>query len=78
MVDSASNINEYQRYLLKEGSGKGGQWVGLTTLPPSYADCLEGWEPHPPGTLRACAGIVIYVRFFNLLSLFLLSSFNQI
>jgi len=33
--------------------GKGGQCVGLTTLPPSYADCLEIWEPHPPGTLWA-------------------------
>jgi hypothetical protein len=28
--------------------------VGLTTLPPSCADCLEVWEPQPPGTLRAC------------------------
>jgi len=28
--------------------------VGLTTLPPSYADCLEIWEPQPPGTLKAC------------------------
>jgi hypothetical protein len=34
--------------------GKGGRWVGLTTLPPSCAGCLEIWEPQPPGTLRAC------------------------
>jgi len=34
--------------------GKGGRCVGLTTLPPSYAECLEIWEPQPPGTLRAC------------------------
>jgi len=27
---------------------------GLTTLPPSCADCLEIWEPQPPGNLRAC------------------------
>jgi hypothetical protein len=33
--------------------GKGGQCVGLTTLPPSSADCLEIWELQPPGTLRA-------------------------
>ena len=32
---------------------KGGRCVGLTTLPPSCADCLEIWEPQPPGTLRA-------------------------
>jgi len=25
--------------------GKGGRCVGLTTLPPSYANCLEMWEP---------------------------------
>jgi hypothetical protein len=34
--------------------GKGGGCVGLTTLPPSCADCLEIWEPQPPGALRAC------------------------
>jgi hypothetical protein len=33
---------------------KGGRCVGLTTLPPSWAECLEIWEPQPPGTLRAC------------------------
>jgi hypothetical protein len=37
--------------------GKGGWCVGLTTLPPSCADCLEIWEPQPPGTLRACPGL---------------------
>ena len=31
--------------------------VGLKTLPPSRADCLEIWEPQPPGTLRACPGL---------------------
>ena len=53
-VDSASNRNEYQEYFLV---GKGGWCVGLTTLPPSCADCLEIWEPQPPGTLRACPGL---------------------
>jgi hypothetical protein len=47
--------HEYQEYFL---GGKGGQCVGLTTLPPSCADCLEIWEPQPPRTLRACSGIV--------------------
>jgi len=38
--------------------GKGGRFVGLTTLlPPSCADCLEIWEPRPPGTLRASPGL---------------------
>jgi hypothetical protein len=34
--------------------GKGGRYVGLTTLQLSCADCLEIWEPQPLGTLRAC------------------------
>jgi len=37
--------------------GKGGQCVGLTTLLPSRADCLEIWAFQPPGTLRACPGL---------------------
>jgi hypothetical protein len=37
--------------------GKDGRCVGLTTLPPSCADCLEIWEPQPPGNLRACRGL---------------------
>ena len=36
--------------------GKGGRCVELTILPSSCADCLEIWEPQPPGTLRACPG----------------------
>lgn len=38
--DSASNKNEYQGHLL------GGRCVGLTTLPPSCADCLEILESY--------------------------------
>jgi hypothetical protein len=53
-VDSASNRNEYQESFLE---GKGGRSVGLTTLPPSCADCLKTWEPRPPGALRACQGL---------------------
>jgi hypothetical protein len=37
--------------------GKGGRCLGLTTLPRLCADCLEIWEPQPPGTLRACPGL---------------------
>src|SRR5215469_14813152 len=50
-VDSSSNRNEYQEYFM---GGKGGRCVGLITLPPSCADCLEIWEPQTPGTLTAC------------------------
>jgi len=45
-VDSASNRNEYQEYFLRVKSGR---YVGLATLPPSCAHCLEIWEPQSPG-----------------------------
>ena len=47
-ADPVSNTNVYEEYFLW---GKGGRCVGLTTLPPSCADCLEIWYPQPPGTL---------------------------
>jgi hypothetical protein len=37
--------------------GKGSRCIGLTTLPPSRADCLEIWDPQPPGALRVCLGL---------------------
>jgi hypothetical protein len=51
-----SNRKEYQAYFL----GAGGKWVrcvGLTTLPSSYADRLEMWEPQPSRTLRVCPSL---------------------
>jgi len=45
---------EYQKYFLV---GKGGRCVRLTTLSPSYADCLEIWDPRTHGTPRACPGL---------------------
>ena len=54
VVDSASNRNEYQDYIMGD---KGGRCVGLTALPLSCADCLEICEPRPPGNLRACPGL---------------------
>ena len=53
-VDSASNRNEYQGYFLV---GKGGRCVGLTTLPPSCAVCLEMLKSEPPWNLRARPGL---------------------
>jgi len=41
--------------------GKGGQCVGLTTLPTSCADCLEIWDPQPPGTLRPIMGLLYFL-----------------
>ena len=46
--------------------GKGGWWVGLTTLPPSCADCLGIWEPNllePSGLVQGCTGIAFPLPF---------------
>ena len=56
-VDSTSNRNKYQEYFL---GGKSGLRVGLTTLPPSCAECLEIWEAQLPGTLRAVMGLLYF------------------
>ena len=40
--------------------GKGGRSLGLTKLPSSYTDCLEIWEPQPPGKFRACPGLLYF------------------
>ena len=47
IIIPAFNKNKYQEYFL---GGKGGRCLVLTALPPSCADCLEIWEPQPPGT----------------------------
>ena len=44
--------------LTELSTSKGGRCVGLTTLPLSLADCLEIWDPQPPGTLRACPALI--------------------
>ena len=67
-VDSASNRNEYQEYFL---GGKGGRCVGLTTLPTSCADCLEIWEPQPPGKPQGLSRPVMGL-------LYLFTSFSMI
>ena len=46
--------------------GKCGLCVGLTTLPPSCVECLEIWEPHPPGTLRALSRPVMGLLYLYL------------
>ena len=56
----SSKGNEYQGYFLE---GKGGRCEGLTTLLPPCANCLEIWEPQPPGNLRIIPGF--YGDFFT-------------
>jgi len=52
--------------------------VGLTTLPPSCANCLEIWEPillEPSGPVQTCNGISFtLVRHFSVpLSVFIVT-----
>jgi len=61
-VNSASNRSEYQEYFL---GGKVGRWVGLTTLPNSYADCLEISEPQVPRIPRVCPEIALPLCRYN-------------
>jgi hypothetical protein len=46
--------------------GKGDRCVGLTTSPPSRAECHEMWEPKPPGTLWAIPGLLWDCFTFNI------------
>jgi len=70
-VDSASNRNEYQEYFL---GGKVGRCLGLTTLPPSCADCLQNlgvstssWNPQ--GLSRPVMGLLyFFFTCFDLLT----------
>jgi len=62
VVDSAASRTEYQVYFL---GGKDGRCTEMTTLPSSCTDCLEIWEPQPPGTLRACPDL--YSDYFTCL-----------
>jgi len=57
-LGSTQPLTEMNTGVFLEGDGgKFGRCVGLTTLPPSCADCVEIWKPQLPGTLRACRGL---------------------
>ena len=50
----------------------------------SFADCLEIWEPQPPGTLKACPGlkwdcfyVYIYVWILRKIIIIILSQNKQ-
>jgi hypothetical protein len=68
--DSASNRNEYQEFSL---GGKGGRCVGLTTLPPSRADCLRllrastSWNPKGLSRFDPCYLDPLTPKYWSLL-----------
>jgi hypothetical protein len=43
----------------KKSNWKNAEKNQHSTLPPSYVDCLEIWEPQPPGNLKSSTGIVL-------------------
>jgi hypothetical protein len=54
----------------KEMSTRYNSWGGskrVTTLPLSWADCLEIWEPQRPGTLTVCSGTALPLLFLSAL-----------
>ena len=77
------NRNECQKYFLE---GKGGRCVGLTTLPPSCADCHEIWEPQSPGNQRVCPTLnkdcitlcVFFTANITILSAYLVNMPNRL
>jgi hypothetical protein len=66
-VDSASN----RRVPGIFPRGKGGRCLGLTTLPPSCADCPEIWEP-----VQACNGIALPLSLLHISHIFFFFSVN--
>ena len=57
-VDSASNRNQYQEYLL---GGKGGRCAGLTTLSPASAIVWIFWQPLTSWSPKARSGCIVFV-----------------
>jgi len=57
-------LKEMSTRNISRRGGKDGQCIGLTTLPSSCDNCLEIWEPQPPGTLTAYP--VLYRDCFTL------------
>lgn len=66
-VDSTSKRNEYL-------GDKGGRYVGLSTLTPSYADCLEMWEPK--GLSRPLTGL-LYLHLYLYIITSVLKSYME-
>jgi hypothetical protein len=54
-VGSTQSLMEMSiRIIGVEGGGKGAPCLGLSTLPHSFADCVEIWQPSSPGRTGAC------------------------
>ena len=60
MTLTLTQLLPIQEYFLR---GKGSHCLGLITLPPSCADCLEIWEPQPPGNPQGLSRPVMGLLF---------------
>ena len=69
-LGSTKTLKEMSTRNISWGGGKDGRCVGLTTLPPSCANCLEIWETQSPGTLTAYP--VLYRDCFTLTFAFMM------
>jgi hypothetical protein len=59
------------------GGGEGGRGVGLTTLPPSCADCLEIWETQHSGTPQSLSRPVMGLLYLGCLHYLLQAVFGH-
>jgi len=64
--DSAANRNEYQEYFLGD---KGGRCIGLSTLPPSCANCVEIWELELAISHRARPGLCRHMCWMTIIEI---------
>jgi len=59
-------LNQHLTEMITRNNSRG---VRLKTLPPSYADCLEFWEPQllePSGSVQVCNGIALPLPLYTL------------
>ena len=54
ILGSTQSLTEMSTRSITGEGVKGGRCLGLTTLPPSCADCLEMWEPQSTEVLKNC------------------------
>jgi len=60
VMGSTHPLREMSTRKIFSGEGFKGSWyIELTSLLPSYADCLEIWDPQLSETLRACTGLAL-------------------
>jgi hypothetical protein len=65
-LGTTRSLTEMSSRNISGGGVKGGRCVGLTTLPPSSADCLQIWWSQPPRKLQGFSRPVMGFLYLNL------------